>query len=123
VGTGIDYDIEDMKKYIGKMQTNGMLFSFIKDNLCYSILPSILSKREEKKKHYIKSATGGMVAHDTLGLCPCSPAKDMYNTYIEHYEKTVNNWLKSFKDLCSKDNIKSTRTSSSKMKNLSDEII
>lgn len=123
VGTGIDYDIEDMKKYIGKMQTNGMLFSFIKDNLCYSILPSILSKREEKKKHYIKSATGGMVAHDTLGLCPCSPAKDMYNTYIEQYEKTVNNWLKSFKDLCSKDNIKSTRTSSSKMKALSDEII
>ena len=124
VGTGIDYDIEDMKGFIGKMQANGMLFSFIKDNLCYSILPNILQRHEAKALHYIiDPASGNRVPHDTLGLCPCKTSHDIYNAYVKKYEDKLNKWLKSFKSLCSKQRIYATRTSPSKMKSLYKEIV
>lgn len=68
-----DVDIESVDKCSQKLENSNYAFNLFKSSLCYSVLPTILSHREEKPS---------LLSRDGLTI---------YNDYKQHIDETIDN--------------------------------
>lgn len=98
----INFDV--MQEISQVMKKSNGIFTFIVDNLCYSILPNILVRR---KTYWPFSGPNGY--------------SDTYDDWVEHVDKTIDNFYKGVQSNMSADKIKKTNGSQYKLKAIADE--
>ena len=107
LGTNQGIDTEYLEKLINKFQQESFLYNLICNNLCYSVLPYILTRRNDFTMFFFERHNG----------------MEIYNEYKEKIDKISKKFIDDIKDKATKENIKKTAGNYKKINQLGDELL
>jgi hypothetical protein len=97
------------------------LYDLFYKYMCYATLPSFIVRKSYYK--YPAKMLGLIMNPEWISNESHKEATEIYDEYIEHYEKTIDNFKEELLKLNSEDKIKATNAEYEKLKALGDEII
>lgn len=108
----IQVDVSTLEEIADDLKTSNKVYEFMKDNLCYSIMPDILLRRKKYK------ALGGI-----LGYLRHPDGREIYAEYKERVDKTIENLYKDIDININVDSIKATNGNPTKLEGLSNQAL